>query len=387
MSNDYSFYGLVVNSPQDLQKLVEDRFTLIFSTDKYLKAVVDNNLALVFPKGEKGEIYSNECEFHFETNHACNVFYNQKEQSVNSLCGFHTFNNSYPDFPFEVLVVNDTPLTDMSVDTPVRLQLSAYPKGMIEGYDTVTSFHQVHPQVNEESFLPISSWEKEEGKKVEHGLNLFAGTVLNYELRGSRSNKLFYYHFLVTCLGLLIEVNLRQEDLNIDPYDAHILYGAFNFTAMVEERYHFVGQELHDLKAKNPLYEKIYTLGEIYQLVRVSYSKQTAYPSTQMQWTSIDPEYGQCAIVAKLVYSLFGGQIMRIVLPDGGTHYFNQINDTVVDLTSAQFDIVEQKAPYESGKEIDPNYLSTSMDTKKRYKLLLDNLKIFSQYAKHYSDN
>ena len=66
--------------------------------------------------------------------------------------------------------------------------------------------------------------------------------------------------------------------------------------------------------------EKLQTLDDLYNVLRKSWFKETAYPSSQVDWKESDPSYGQCAITAMLVHDMFGGTIHRIHIEGGGTH-------------------------------------------------------------------
>ena len=111
----------------------------------------------------------------------------------------------------------------------------------------------------------------------------------------------------------------------------------------------------------------------MFKILKQSWSKETAYPSCQKYWVKEDPSFGQCAITAMLVNTMFGGSIHRIRLDDG-THYFNKINDTYVDLTSEQFDLYNISIEYTPNEEMDKSYCGKNPDTKKRYDLLIENI-------------
>jgi len=112
-------------------------------------------------------------------------------------------------------------------------------------------------------------------------------------------------------------------------------------------------------------------------VLRESWSKETAYPSCQKDWSKEDPSYGQCAITAMLVNDMFGGSIHSIRVNGGGTHYFNKINGKYVDLTSEQFDLYNIPVDYENNEEMDRQYCGKNADTKKRYDLLVANVKAY----------
>lgn len=85
----------------------------------------------------------------------------------------------------------------------------------------------------------------------------------------------------------------------------------------------FYGEEYSDLKRKKEGHPRLATRGDMYDILRMAWCKETAYPSCQAEWVESDPSYGQCAITAMLVYDMFGGTIHCIRVSGDGTHYFN----------------------------------------------------------------
>lgn len=136
----------------------------------------------------------------------------------------------------------------------------------------------------------------------------------------------------------------------------------------------FYGEELRNLKRKVQGDPHLETLGDLYDILRICWSKETAYPSCQAEWVPEDPSYGQCAITAMLVYDMFGGSIHRIHIDGGGTHYFNCIDGHYIDLTREQFDLYNIPVDYEPNDIMSRTYCGKNPDTKKRYQLLIHNI-------------
>lgn len=137
----------------------------------------------------------------------------------------------------------------------------------------------------------------------------------------------------------------------------------------------FWGIEFSDLERKKiSSNTKIKTLGELYNILRLCWSKETSYPSCQADWVKDDPSFGQCAITAMLVYDMFGGTIHRIRVPGGGTHYFNKINGHYIDLTREQFDLYNIPVQYEPNETMDRQYCGKNADTQKRFQILVNNI-------------
>ena len=136
----------------------------------------------------------------------------------------------------------------------------------------------------------------------------------------------------------------------------------------------FYGEAYSDLTRKKPGHPALSTLGDLYQILRQAWCKETAYPSCQAEWVSTDPSYGQCAVTAMLVYDMFGGSIHRIRVEGGGTHYFNRIGGHYIDLTVEQFDLYHIPVRYEPNEEMNRKYCGKNPNTAARYRLLLDRI-------------
>ena len=110
---------------------------------------------------------------------------------------------------------------------------------------------------------------------------------------------------------------------------------------------------------------------QLKQLLVLSWSYETCSPGLKSMWTKDNPYLGQCAITSLIVNDLFGGKIMRC-MTSTGSHYYNLINDTIVDLTREQF--VDEIPQYEDASERTREYLLSNTDTRERYLLLRTNL-------------
>lgn len=136
----------------------------------------------------------------------------------------------------------------------------------------------------------------------------------------------------------------------------------------------FYGEEYSTLKRKKEGNAKLSTLGDLYEILRKAWCKETAYPTCQAEWVESDPSYGQCAITAMLVYDMFGGTIHRIRVDGGGTHYFNKIDGHYIDLTVEQFDLYNIPVNYEPNEEMPRKYCGKNEDTQKRFRLLVSKI-------------
>ena len=113
-------------------------------------------------------------------------------------------------------------------------------------------------------------------------------------------------------------------------------------------------------------------LGEFKKILILAWNKETCSPGLKSEWNKENPSIGQCAITALIVNDFFGGKIMRCMTASG-SHYYNLIDNAVIDLTVEQFLGVIPK--YECGEERTKEYLLSNADTKSRYEKLLHNLK------------
>ena len=111
---------------------------------------------------------------------------------------------------------------------------------------------------------------------------------------------------------------------------------------------------------------------ELEYILRKSWNRETCVPSMQNDWNSNNPSLGQCAITSLVVNDFMGGKIMRC-MASTGSHYYNLVNNEIVDLTREQFG--EEVPGYEEGEERTRQYLLSNEDTKNRYYMLLSNVK------------
>ena len=103
----------------------------------------------------------------------------------------------------------------------------------------------------------------------------------------------------------------------------------------------------------------------IQKLLLECYSKDLCYPKVRDDWNDKNKCFGMCAITTLIVNDYFGGEICKIYV-DGISHYFNIIDDKIIDLTSSQFN---HEIDYKDYQIIDrQNMLNDG--TKNRYNIL-----------------
>lgn len=108
------------------------------------------------------------------------------------------------------------------------------------------------------------------------------------------------------------------------------------------------------------------------RVLSMVWSEKTCVPSLRDKWDENNKSLGQCAITALVVNDYYGGKIMRC-MTSTGSHYYNLIDNEIVDLTVEQF--AGEIPLYEEGQERTRKYLLSNEDTKKRYLMLLTSIK------------
>jgi hypothetical protein len=58
---------------------------------------------------------------------------------------------------------------------------------------------------------------------------------------------------------------------------------------------------------------------------------------TSSKWIPENPARGQCSVTALVINNLFGGEILKTLLPEGW-HFYNRIDGKRYDFTDSQFD-------------------------------------------------
>ena len=108
------------------------------------------------------------------------------------------------------------------------------------------------------------------------------------------------------------------------------------------------------------------------KVLSMVWSKKTCVPSLREKWNENNKSLGQCDVTSLVVNDYYGGKIMHC-MTSVGSHYYNLIDGEIVDLTENQF--AGEIPLYKEGQERTREYLLSNEDTKKRYLLLLMNIK------------
>lgn len=108
------------------------------------------------------------------------------------------------------------------------------------------------------------------------------------------------------------------------------------------------------------------TIKQIENILLSIYSNETCYPLCRDNWNNDNKTLGHCAIVSLLLNDYFGGKIYKIKV-EGISHYFNVIDNRVVDLTASQFNTA---IDYSNKVEKQRDEIVSDSDTLFRYNLL-----------------
>ena len=124
------------------------------------------------------------------------------------------------------------------------------------------------------------------------------------------------------------------------------------------------------------------TIQELEKIIRKSWSKRIDNGPSELLKDG-DISAGQCAVTALVVQDYLGGEILNTIATDSqypdvsSSHYFNIINNEVVDLTKRQFkDTVQfsESSPKTKGFDSTRDYMLSFPSTVVRYQTLKSNV-------------
>lgn len=97
-----------------------------------------------------------------------------------------------------------------------------------------------------------------------------------------------------------------------------------------------------------------------------AWSKDTCHPAYVNKWTEQNPAAGQCLVTALAVQDEYGGDIYDCKVGHS-RHFYNVVNDEIVDLTFNQF---PEGSEIKDKRKRDRKQLLANKETKQRYELL-----------------
>lgn len=101
--------------------------------------------------------------------------------------------------------------------------------------------------------------------------------------------------------------------------------------------------------------------------LKSSFSIETCHHSYCKKWSKENPTAGHCAIASLVIQEKYGGDLAKVKV-GSSTHYFNIIDDKIIDVTSEQF---KKQIVYDNYVICDRNKMLKNIDTKSRYEKLL----------------
>ena len=109
-------------------------------------------------------------------------------------------------------------------------------------------------------------------------------------------------------------------------------------------------------------------INKIAKALKSSWNRDTCYPSCLKIYDVSDKSTGQCAITSLIINDYLGGIIQSGYIEELGIkHYWNLINDEVIDITKGQFN---KQYEFLDIKEKTREEMLSNENTKIRYELL-----------------
>lgn len=90
-----------------------------------------------------------------------------------------------------------------------------------------------------------------------------------------------------------------------------------------------------------------------------------------------DPTHNQCTVTAMVVQDYFGGEILSLLMPNGGTHFLNSIDGKKFDLTSDQFTFHGMQLDYSTAKVVSRSMVGIDGTAPERYNDLKANIELY----------
>ena len=371
-SNDNYYDELIKTFDHFMQRSSR---TVTVGDKTYLVLYVDRDIEFWLPVGKGRTIDPASFELHFNTHRwddaVKTAWVSKGCRDMQGIASLWQMDESYP---LNVTVPNAICTPELGNEKVYKVQISCFAE-TLKVYKSEEDFHKEYEQIGIQAFMPIGKFAENDGD-AETSRAWLSGTVKRVQKRENSYTKREFYHLLVESYGMDYDVLVDAEYVkSIDIGDTVV--GEMWLSGKLRVRYE--GDDFANLNRQKAGNNKLRTLDDLYNILRKSWSRETAHPSCHAEWTDNDPSFGQCAITAMLVADMFGGTIHRIRFKNGSTHYFNCIDGHYVDLTREQFDLYDETVEYEPNEKMSREYCGKNANTKARYDLLikrvLDNLK------------
>jgi hypothetical protein len=270
-------------------------------------------------------------------------------------------------YPMNVTVPNAIGVPELREGKVYKAQITCFAEA-VDVYKSEEDFHKDHDNMVTQAFIPIGQFGEMFEDQEQSSRAWFSGIVKKINRRTNSYTKNDFYHLLIESYDMSFDVLVDATSVkNVEIGDI------ISVTAWLSGklRVRYQGDDFATMRRQKEGNEKLQTLDDLYNVLRKSWCKETAYPSSQVDWEESNPSYGQCAITAMLVHDMFGGTIHRIRIEGGGTHYFNCIDGHYIDLTREQFDLYDMPIQYEPNEKMTREYCGKNANTKSRYDMLI----------------
>ena len=363
--SEENFYDSLIQTFDALMKKASRTVTVADKT--YLVLYVDRDIEFWLPVGENKTIDPASFELHFNT-HRWDDVVNPEwvSKECRDMQGIAVLWEKSEGYPMNITVPNAACTPRLGGEKVYRAQIACFAE-TISTYKSEENFRKEHEQISERAFIPIGKF-SEDTDGEETSTSFLTGIVKKVNHKTNSHTKKGYCHLLVESYDMDFDV-LVDADFVKGVEVGDIIAATVWMSGKLRVRYE--GDDFANLSRQKLGNSKLQTLDDLYNILRKSWCKESAYPSCQADWNESDPSYGQCAITAMLVYDMFGGSIHRILTEDGGTHYFNRINGHYIDLTKEQFDLYDIPLEYEPNDTMSREYCGKNANTKARYDLLI----------------
>lgn len=190
------------------------------------------------------------------------------------------------------------------------------------------------------------------------------GYIRRIDLKTNPYTSKKYYHMVVESYAMSFDVLLGADYVNTEISVGDIISAEVMLSGEISDRY--FGEDYGRIERERCGKSKIKTLDELYDVLCECWSEKTAHPTYKYKWNKNNPEMGQDAVTALVIYYMFGGKIYRIDKKGGYIHYFNEVNGNFIDMCS------EYPRNWHRlyGKEYSLARLLDDPDTKRRFKIL-----------------
>lgn len=334
----------------------------------YLVLYADGDIEFWLPVGEYRTLDPTLFELHFNTHRWDDVAEpSWMFKSCSDMQGIASLHGLSENYPIDVTVPNASLAPKFCKEKVYKAQIACFAEA-IEIFKTEEAFLKVYEGINTQAFMPIGEFEKTPEAKEKLSRAWVSGYVKEINRRTNSYTKKDYYHLLLASFGADFDVLVDADGIDRIQVGDIVSVTAW-LSGKIRARYQ--GDDFATMRRLKSGNEKLQTLDDLYNILRKSWCKESAYPSCQSDWQECDPSLGQCAITAMLVHDMFGGTIHRIRMKQGGTHYFNCINGNYIDLTREQFDLYDIPIQYEPNEKMEREYCGKNANTKSRYDILI----------------